>query len=166
MNNYSQYIAHNLLRYGVHQTVTLKRKMILILMIQRVLIQICWKAWVPQYVIYGRKYKYKSTLILQWQNRCYVLFHTFAKMQKTIHIEIIRNRSTMYSIHYFMEYLKTKCLLLKPYFGLITLTLITRLVHLMVMNLCEKTITSEMVTVICGIKNIHFLSPRLLVFCM
>ena len=48
-------------------------------------------------------------------------------------------------------------------FGLSTLTLITRLVHLMLMNLYGKSKKSEMVTVICVIKNIHFLAPRFLV---
>ena len=33
----------------------------------------------------------------------------------------------------------------------------------MVMNLSEKLKTSEMGTVICGIKHINFLAPRLLV---
>ena len=37
------------------------------------------------------------------------------------------------------------------------------MVDLMGMNLSGKAKTSEMLTVICGIKNIHFLAPRLLV---
>ena len=40
---------------------------------------------------------------------------------------------------------------------------ITIMVHLMGMNLYIKANTSVMVAVICGIKNIHFLAPRLLV---
>ena len=48
-------------------------------------------------------------------------------------------------------------------FGLSTLTLITGMVHLMGINLYGKSKTLEMVTVICGIKNIHFLAPRFLV---
>ena len=53
------------LRYGFHKIVTLKRKRILVLMIQRLLIQIRWKVSVPQYVNYGRKDNYTSTLIFQ-----------------------------------------------------------------------------------------------------
>ena len=34
----------------------------------------------------------------------------------------------------------------------------------MLMNLYGKANTSEMVTVICGFKNIHFLAPRFLIF--
>ena len=52
--NYSQNQVYHIRRYGFHQIVTLNRKRILILTIQRVLIQICWKAWVYQYVNYGR----------------------------------------------------------------------------------------------------------------
>ena len=48
-------------------------------------------------------------------------------------------------------------------FGLSTLNSITRLVHMMLMNLYGKSKTLVMATVICGIKNIHFLSPRILV---
>ena len=62
----------------------------------------------------------------------------------------------------FMEYLKTIWLLIKTYLGLITLNLITRMIHLMGMNLYEKTKASHMVTVLCGIKIIHFLVPRFL----
>ena len=43
-NNYSQFLDLHLKRCGFHQIVTLKRKRILILMIQRVVIQICQKA--------------------------------------------------------------------------------------------------------------------------
>ena len=64
-NNYSQYLAYNLKRYEFYHIVTLKRKIILILMIQIVVIQICRKASVSKYVNYGRKYNYISTLILQ-----------------------------------------------------------------------------------------------------
>ena len=85
------------------------------------------------------------------------------KYKNIIQIVIIQNRSTMLSKNYFMYCLKTKQLLLKTYFGLSTLTLITRTVPLMVMNLYEKVKTSQTVTVICGIKNIHLLAPRLLV---
>ena len=46
------------------------------------------------------------------------------------------------------------------FFGLSTLHSITRLVHMMLMNLYGKAKTLVMATVICGIKNIHFLSPR------
>ena len=49
------------------------------------------------------------------------------------------------------------------FWTLSTLNLITRLVHLMLMNLYGKSKTLVMATVICGIKNIHFLSPRFLV---
>ena len=49
-------------------------------------------------------------------------------------------------------------------FVLSTLNLIIIMVHLMRMNLYGKVKASDMVTVICGIKNIHFLVPRLLVF--
>ena len=52
---YSQLLAHHLKSFGFHQIVTLKRKRILILTIQRVFIQIRWKAWVSQYGNYGRK---------------------------------------------------------------------------------------------------------------
>ena len=52
----------------------------------------------------------------------------------------------------------------KTYFGLITLTLITIMVHLMGINLYGKAKTSEMVTVICGIKNVHFLATNFLFF--
>ena len=63
--NYFQYPAPHIKRYGNHPIVTLKmRKRILILMIQALVIQICWKALVPQYVIYGRKDNHISTLIL------------------------------------------------------------------------------------------------------
>ena len=62
-----------------------------------------------------------------------------------------------------MDYLNKKWLLLKTYFGLSTHTLIPRMVHLMGINLSGKAKTSDMVTVICGIKNIHFLAPRFLV---
>ena len=41
--------------------------------------------------------------------------------------------------------------------------LITRLVYMMRVNLYVKANTSKMFTVIFGIKNIHFLSPRSLV---
>ena len=114
---------------------TLKRKMILILMIQGLLIQICCKAWVPQYVKYGIKENYTSTLILQSLDGCYVLFHTFVKMPNIIQIVIIGNRSTMLSKHYFTNNLRTKWLLLKTYFRLSILNLITRLVHFILMNL-------------------------------
>ena len=92
-----------------------------------------------------------------------MLFPTFAKMQKIIHIVIIGNRSTMLSEYFFMEHLKTKWLLIKIYFGLSTLNLITRLVHLMQMNLYVKKKTSDMEIAIYGIKNIHLLVPRFLV---
>ena len=62
-----------------------------------------------------------------------------------------------------MEYLKTKWLLLKTYFGLIKLTLITRMVHFMGINLYVKAKTSDMVIVVFGIKHIHLPAPRLLV---
>ena len=65
---------------------------------------------------------------------------------------------------FFLGYMKMKWLLLKTHFGLGTLDLITRMVHFMVMNLFGKAKTSEMVTVICGIKNIHFLVLMFLVF--
>ena len=77
-----------------------------------------------------------------------MLFPTFAKIQNIIQIVIIGNRSTILSKHYFLEHLKIKWLLLQKYFGLSTLTLITRLVHFMLMNLYEKSKTSKMVTVI------------------
>ena len=51
----------------------------------------------------------------------------------------------------------------QTYFGLSALTLIKRLVHLMLIKLYGKAKTSKMVTVICGIKTIHFLSPIFLV---
>ena len=86
-----------------------------------------------------------------------------SRMQNIIQIVIIGNKSTMLSKHYFIYYMKTKWLLLKTYFVLSTLTLIKIMVHLMGMNLYEKAKTSEMVTVICIITNIHFLAPRLLV---
>ena len=63
--NYSRYKAHHLLRYGFHQIATMKRKGILILIIQILLNKIFWKNSVPQYVNYGRKDNYTSTLILQ-----------------------------------------------------------------------------------------------------
>ena len=66
-------------------------------------------------------------------------------------------------INFFMSYLKTKWLLLKTYFRPSKQNLITRMVHLMGINLSGKAKTSDMVTVICGIKNIHFLAPRFLV---
>ena len=69
----------------------------------------------------------------------------------------------MLSKNYLLEHLKTKWLLLKTYFGMSTLTLITRMVRLVLMNLYGKADKSDMVTVICGIKNIHFFAPRFLV---
>ena len=90
-----------------------------------------------------------------------MLLPTFTTMQKIIHILIIGNRSTL--LFFFMDYLKTKWLLLKPYFGLSKLNLITIMVTLMGMNLYGKSKTSEMVKVMCGIKNIHFFVPEFLV---
>ena len=87
-------------------------------------------------------------------------------MQKIIKIVIIGNRATMLSKYYFIEYLKIKWLLLKKYFGLSTLTLITIMVHLMGMNLYGKVKTSEMVTFIYGIKSIHLLAPGSWFCCM
>ena len=60
--NYSHFQDHHRLRYVFHQIVIIKRKRILILMIQRLLINICWKSWVPQYVNYGIRDNYTSTL--------------------------------------------------------------------------------------------------------
>ena len=92
-----------------------------------------------------------------------MLLHTFTDMQNIIHIVIMGNRSTMLSKHDFLEHLKTKWMVLKTYFGLSTLNFITILVNLMLKNLYGKENTSEMVTVICSIKNSHFLAPRFLV---
>ena len=55
-------------------------------------------------------------------------------------------------------------MLLKTYFGPSKINLITRMVILMAMNLSGKAKTRDMVTVICGIKNVHFFAPRFLVF--
>ena len=62
-----------------------------------------------------------------------------------------------------MDDLNMKQILLKTYFGLSTLTLITIVVDLMVMNLSGKAKKIEMVIFTCSIKNIHFLSPMFLV---
>ena len=62
-----------------------------------------------------------------------------------------------------MDYLE-KNNLLNNCFGLSTLCLVIRMVRSMVVDLSGKAKTSDMVTVICGIKNIHFLAPWLLVF--
>ena len=53
--------------------------------------------------------------------------------------------------------------LLLTCFGMSKLYSIARLGHMMLMNLYGKAKTIVMATSICGIKNIHFLSPRLLV---
>ena len=65
-----------------------------------------------------------------------------------------------------MNYMKTKCLLLNNYFVMSKLTLITRLLHLMQMNLSGKSKTLERVIVVCGIKNIQSLVPVLLLCSM
>ena len=46
-NDYYHHLAHHISRYGVHHIVTMKMETILILMIQIVVIQICWWSWVP-----------------------------------------------------------------------------------------------------------------------
>ena len=62
-----------------------------------------------------------------------------------------------------MDYLNIIWILPSAYFGVSTLTLITRMFHLMEMNLSGKANTSEMVIVICGTKSINFLALRLLI---
>ena len=64
---------------------------------------------------------------------------------------------------FFLDYLRMKCLLLKTHFVLITMTLITIMVNLMGISLYVIENTPDMVTVICGIQNIHFLVPNFLV---
>ena len=94
-NDYYQYLANHISGYVVHQILTPKRKIILNLMNQRVVIHICWLSWVPYYVLYARKYEYTPTLIFQSLDGCYVLLPTFAKMQKIIYIVIIWKMSTI-----------------------------------------------------------------------
>ena len=55
-------------------------------------------------------------------------------------------------------------MLLLTCFGLSTLHSITRLGHMMPMNLYGKAKTLVMATSICGIKNIHFLFTKVLGF--
>ena len=80
-------------------------------------------------------------------------YHSYSDHRKQVN-NVIKN--------YFMEYLRTKCLLLKKYSELNILNLITRMVNLIRIDLYRKAKTSEMVTVIYGIKHIHFLAPRFL----
>ena len=92
--------------------------------------------------IQDNKYCERIYVLLKIMFPCLrVLLPTFAKTQKIIQKVIIGNISTMLSTHYFMEHLKMKWLLLKIYLRLITLNLITRLVHLMRMNLYGKSKT-------------------------
>ena len=104
-----------------------------------------------------------TTLILQSLDGYNVLYPTFAKIKNIIQIVIIGNMSKMQSKNCFVDYMKTKWLLLKRCFGLSKLTLITIMVHLMGINVYGKSKTSYMVTVLCGIKNINFLAPKFLV---
>ena len=90
-----------------------------------------------------------------WMDAC-VITHILRYAEDNLNSDYWKQVNNVIK-YYFMDYLQMKWLLLKTYFEMSTLSLKKRMVHLMVMNLFGKENTLDMVTVICGIKHIHFL---------